>query len=50
MPYVNIPESKVTAGIAKLVGELQGQLSDKVYALVNDTIQKVRREACPSLP
>jgi len=50
MPYVNIPESKVTAGIAKLVGELQGQLSDKVYTLVNDTIQKVRREACPSLP
>ena len=50
MPYLNIPESKVTAGVAKLVGELQGQLSDKVYTLVNDSIQKIRREACPSLP
>lgn len=50
MPYLNIPDSKVTAGVAKLVGELQGQLSDKVYTLVNDSIQKIRREACPSLP
>jgi hypothetical protein len=50
MPYLNIPESKVVAGVAKLVGELQGQLSDKVYTLVNDSIQKIRREACPSLP
>tara|TARA_B100000902_G_C27213657_1_gene865780 strand:+ start:242 stop:1306 length:1065 start_codon:yes stop_codon:yes gene_type:complete len=50
MPYLNIPESKVTEGVAKLVGELQGQLSDKVYTLVNDSIQKIRREACPNLP
>ena len=50
MPYVNIPESKITGAIAKQVGDLQGQLGDKVQDLVTDAIQKVRREACPSLP
>lgn len=50
MPYLNIPESQVVGGVAKIVGELQGQLSDKVYSLVNDSIQKIRRESCPSLP
>ena len=50
MPYVNIPESKLVGAIATQVGNLQGVLADKAYDLVNETIQDVRRNACPSLP
>ena len=50
MPYVNIPESRITGAIATQVGNLQGVLSDKAYDLVNETIQDIRRNACPSLP
>ena len=50
MPYVNIPESKIVGAIASQVGSMQGILADKAYDLVNDTIQDVRRNSCPSLP
>jgi len=49
MPYVNIPESRLTGAIAKQVGSIQDVATQKVYGLVNDTVQKVRREACPNL-
>jgi len=50
MPYVNIKESTIVNGVAKQVGAVQDIATSKVYDLVNDTIQKVRREACPVLP
>ena len=50
MPYVNIKESKLVGAIASQVGDVQGILTDKVYDLVNESIQKIRREACPPLP
>jgi len=50
MPYVNIKESKIVGAIAVQVGNIQGILADKAYDLVNDVIQDVRRNACPTLP
>jgi len=50
MPYVNIKESTIVNGVAKQVGAVQEIATAKVYDLVNDSIQKVRREACPVLP
>jgi len=50
MPYVNIKESQIVNGIAKQVGAVQEIATAKVYDLVNDSIQKIRREACPVLP
>ena len=43
MPYVNIKESTIVNGVAKQVGAVQDIATSKVYDLVNDTIQKVRR-------
>ncbi len=50
MPYVNIKESNLVNAVAKQVGAVQEIATSKVYDLVNDSIQKVRREACPTLP
>lgn len=50
MPYVNIKESTIVNAVAKQVGAVQETATSKVYDLVNDSIQKVRREACPVLP
>jgi len=50
MPYVNIKESQIVNAVAKQVGAVQEIATNKVYDLVNDSIQKVRREACPTLP
>ena len=50
MPYVNIKESKLIGAVATQIGDVQGILTDKVYDLVNESIQKIRREACPPLP
>ena len=50
MPYVNIKESTIVNGVAKQVGAVQDIATSKVYDLVNDSIQKVRRNACPVLP
>ncbi len=50
MPYVNIKESNLVNAVAKQVGAVQEIATAKVYDLVNDSIQKVRRNACPVLP
>ena len=50
MPYVNIKESTIVNAVAKQVGAVQAIATSKGYDLVNDSIQKVRREACPVLP
>ena len=50
MAYVNIKESNIVNAVAKQVGAVQDIATQKVYELVNDSIQKVRREACPVLP
>jgi len=49
MPYVNIKESTIVNGVAKQIGAVQDIATAKVYDLVNDSIQKVRRSSCPPL-
>jgi len=49
MAYVNIKDSEIVNAIAKQVGVVQEVATQKVYELVNDSIQRVRREACPDL-
>lgn len=48
MPYVNIPDSKLALGIAKIVGKLQGRLANQVVKSQLDLTQQFRREGCPA--
>lgn len=48
MPYVNIPRSKITGGIAKIVGKLQGDISNKIVTQTSSITSNFRREGCPS--
>jgi len=48
MPYVNIPDSKLTAVIAKLVGKIQGDVTSKVLTKLGSLESQFRSEGCPS--
>ena len=48
MPYVNIPRSKITGGIAKIVGKLQGDISNKIVTQTSSITSNFRRQGCPS--
>ena len=48
MPYVNIPESQLAGAIAKLVGKIEGDVSNKVLSKANEIQNKFRVEGCPS--
>lgn len=48
MAYVNIPDSKLALGVAKIVGKLQGQLANQVVKSQLDLTQQFRREGCPT--
>lgn len=48
MPYVNIPDSKLAFGVAKIVGKLQGQLANQVVESQLDITQQFRRQGCPT--
>ena len=48
MPYVNIPRSKITGGIAKIVGKLQGDISNKIVTQTSNITSNFRRQGCPS--
>jgi len=49
MPYVNIPNSGLAVGVAKIVGKLQGSLSSKLLKQTNSVQNKFRVSGCPSL-
>ena len=49
MPYVNIPNSGLAVGIAKIVGKLQGSISSKILKKTNEVQSKFRTVGCPSL-
>lgn len=48
MPYINIPDSKLTGAIAKIVGKIEGDVSGKVIAKANEIQTKFRTEGCPT--
>lgn len=48
MPYVNIPQSKLVGGIAKLSGKMLGELSNKVVTKLSEVSTEFRRQGCPS--
>lgn len=48
MPYVNIPQSQLVGGIAKISGRMLGELSNKVVNKLNEVVTQFRREACPN--
>lgn len=48
MPYVNIPESQLAGTIAKLVGKIEGDVSNKVLSKANEIQTKFRVEGCPT--
>lgn len=48
MPYVNIPESKLTAVIAKQVGKIQGDITGKVLTKLGTLESQFRSQGCPS--
>lgn len=48
MPYVNIPESQLAGTIAKLVGKIEGDVSNKVLTKANELQNKFRIEGCPT--
>lgn len=49
MAYVNLPESGMSAGIAKIVGKLQGKLSANVIAQTTQISDSFRVAGCPTL-
>ena len=48
MPYVNIPDSKLTAVIAKQVGKIQGDITGKVLTMLGTLESQFRSQGCPS--
>lgn len=48
MPYVNIPDSKLTAVIAKQVGKIQGDITGKVLTKLGTLESQFRSQGCPS--
>jgi hypothetical protein len=48
MPYVNIPESKLTAVIAKQIGKIQGDITGKVLIKLGNLESQFRSQGCPS--
>lgn len=48
MPYVNIPESKLSGTIARLVGKLQGQVTSHALDRATEITNLLNREGCPS--
>jgi len=48
MPYVNIPESKLVAGIARIVGKIEGDITSKVLVQANKVQNTFRQDGCPS--
>ena len=48
MPYVNIPESKLSGAIAKIVGKMQGRIQAQVLQKATEITNKLNRKGCPS--
>jgi len=48
MPYVNIPQSKIVGGIAKMSGKMLGDLSNNVTSRLSEVTSNFRREGCPT--
>ena len=48
MPYLNIPDSKLTAVIAKQVGKIQGDITGKVLTKLGTLESQFRSQGCPS--
>ena len=48
MPYVNIPESRLAGGVAKIIGKLQGELSSRVLAQAGSIQDQFRVSGCPT--
>jgi len=48
MPYVNIPESKLSGTIARLVGKLQGKVTSHALDRATEITNLLNREGCPS--
>lgn len=48
MPYVNIPESKLSGTIARLVGKLQGQVTSHALDRATEITNLLNREGCPN--
>ena len=49
MAYVNLKESGMSAGIAKIVGKLQGKLAANVIAQTTEISDNFRSAGCPTL-
>ena len=50
MPYLNIPESKLSGTIAKLVGKLNGQVVSHALNRSTEISNLLNRDGCPSEP
>ena len=48
MPYVNIPRSRITRGIARIVGRVQGDIVNKIVTQTSSITSNFRRQGCPS--
>lgn len=48
MPYVNIPQSKIVGGIAKMSGKMLGELSNNVTNRISEVTSNFRRQGCPT--
>jgi chaperonin cofactor prefoldin len=48
MPYVNIPQSRLAGGVAKIIGKLQGELSSRVLAQAGSIQDQFRVSGCPT--
>lgn len=48
MPYVNIPESRLSGAIAKIVGKMQGRIQAQVLQKATEITNKLNRKGCPS--
>lgn len=47
MPYVNIPDSGLAGGVAKIVGKLSGKISAEVLGKANELASTLNVDGCP---
>ena len=48
MPYVNIPNSTLAGGVAKIIGKLQGEMSSRVLKQAGSIQDQFRVSGCPT--
>ena len=47
MPYVNIPDSGLAGGVAKIVGKLSGKISAEILGKANELVANLNVDGCP---